>query len=208
MRVVPAQRSKEASEIGTKFDYISLKNQYVQGTMSIRELCRINDINSWSTVNSRANREGWNALRAEFQRQVDNRSIEALADKRATKVSAIESDLLEVVHAGILKMAEDMDAREPVMDGVSVLRDANGDIVWRPVQRFGPVQLQTLVQQYLAITGKPSSIAETRNLNANLEAKMEPADLRSLLAAIRPRAALAGASGPDQAGDPSGTRTN
>ena len=194
--------------MGTKYDYISLKNQYVQGTMSIRELCRINEIPTWSTVSARANREGWDALRAEFQRQVDNRSIEALADKRATKIAAIETDLLEVVHAGILKMAEDMDAREPVMDGTNVLRDANGEIVWRPVQRFGPNQLQTLVSQYLAITGKPSTIAENRNMNLNANADVQPDDLRAILAAIRPRAALARTGGADQAGDPPAARTN
>jgi hypothetical protein len=194
--------------MGTKYDYISLKNQYVQGTMSIRELCRINDIPTWSTVSARANREGWDGLRAEFQRQVESRSLETLAQKRANKVVEIENDLLEVVHAGILKMAEDMDAREPVMDGTSVLRDDEGNIVWRPLQRFGPNQLQTLVQQYLAITGKPSTVTENRNLNANLHADMDPTDLRTLLAAIRPRAALAGAGGTDQAGDPPGTRTN
>jgi len=194
--------------MGTKYDYISLKNQYVQGAMSIRELCRINDIPTWSTVSARSNKEGWDALRAEFQRQVDNRSIEALADKRATKVAAIESDLLEVVHAGILKMAEDMDAREPVMDGTAVLRDDEGNIVWRPVQRFGPNQLQTLVQQYLAITGKPSTIAESRNLNLNANAEVDPEDLRTLLAAIRPRAALTRTGGTDRASDPTAARSN
>ena len=194
--------------MGTKYDYISLKNQYVQGTMSIRELCRINEIPTWSTVSARANREGWDALRAEFQRQVEGKSLEVLATKRANKVALIENDLLEVVHAGILKMAEDMDAREPVMDGTAVLRDDEGNIVWRPVQRFGPNQLQTLVNQYLAITGKPTSIAENRNLNANLNAEMDQTDLRTLLAAIRPRAALAGAGEADRAGDPPGTRTN
>jgi hypothetical protein len=194
--------------MGTKYDYVSLKSQYVQGTMSMRELCRTNDIPTWSTVQVRANREGWDALRAEFQRQVDNRSIIHLAQKRANKAAEIENDLLEVIHAGILKMATDMDAREPVMDGMGVLRDENGDIVWRPVQRFGPNQLQTLVGQYLAISGKPTQIAENRNLNANLEAKLETDDLRALLAAVRPRAALAGAGGADQAGDPPRTRSN
>ena len=194
--------------MGTKYDYISLKNQYVQGSMSIRELCRMNEIPTWSTVSARANREGWDALRAEFQRQVEGKSLEVLATKRANKVALIENDLLEVVHAGILKMAEDMDAREPVMDGTAVLRDDEGNIVWRPVQRFGPNQLQTLVQQYLAITGKPSTVTENRNLNANLNAEMDQTDLRALLAAIRPRAALAGAGEADRAGDPPGTRTN
>lgn len=194
--------------MGTKYDYISLKNQYVQGDVSIRELCRQNDIPSWSTVAAKVKKEDWDGLRAEFRRQVQHRSIEALADKRASKVIEIENDLLEVVHAGILKMAEDMDAREPVMDGNTVLRDDAGAIVYRPVQRFGPVQLQTLVAQYLAITGKPTQVTETRNLNANLSAEMEPHDLRDLLARVRPRAALARTGGTDRASDPATTRSN
>lgn len=194
--------------MGTKYDYISLKNQYVQGTMSIRELCRMNDIPTWSTVSAVAKREDWDSRRAEFQRQVDNKSLEALAQKRASKLAAIESDLLEVVHAGILKMAEDMDAREPVMDGNSVLRDAEGNIVWRPVQRFGPNQLQTLVQQYLAVTGKPSQVTENRNLNANLDADLSADDMRALLAAIRPRPALGGAEEAAGAASAPKARTN
>jgi len=96
--------------MATKNDYISLKNQYVQGVMSIRELCRQNNITTWSPVNVRANREGWEALRAEFNRQVENKSLEHLAQKRAQKIAEIQLDSLEVIHAGILKMAEDMDA--------------------------------------------------------------------------------------------------
>lgn len=195
--------------MGTKYDYQSLKQQYIQTPgLSIRELCRRNNIPTWSTVQARANAEDWEQKRREFERDIESRSLVALAEKRARKVAEIQTDTLEVIHAGVLKMAEDMNAREPVMDGANIARDADGNIIWRPVMRFGVNQLETLVKQLLSLTGQPTQVTENRNLNASLSAEMAPDELRSLLAVLRPRAALAGSGGPAEAGDPSGSRSN
>lgn len=195
--------------MATKYDYISLRQQYIQTPgLSIRELCRQNDIPTWSTVNKKANDEGWDAKRQEFERQVESRSMEHLAQKRANKIAEIQIDALEVIHAGILKLAADMDAREPVMDGDKLARNAEGEIIWRPVNRYTPSQFATLIEKFQTLIGAPSQIGEHRNLGLNLSAETDDETLRGLLAAVRSRAAIAGASGPDQEPDPKNARTN
>ncbi len=128
------------------YDYISLRAQYVQTDVSLRELCRNNGIKSWSSVNDIKNREEWDRLRAEFRRQVENKSLEHLATKRANKIAEIQVDALEVIHAGILKMAEDMDATEEV--------EVNGRRVVRKLVVFGPRELATLIDKFQSLIGQ------------------------------------------------------
>lgn len=169
--------------MATKNDYISLKNQYVQGVMSIRELCRQNNITTWSPVNVRANREGWEALRAEFNRQVENKSLEHLAQKRAQKIAEIQLDSLEVIHAGILKMAEDMDAEEEY--------EIAGQIKRRKVMRMHPRDLAILIDKFQSLIGQPQQINESRTLGIEVLTQADPSVLRDLLGALRSREPVA-----------------
>ena len=159
-----------------KYDYIDLKRQYVQGEMSLRELCRKNDIISWSAVAKKAHEEDWDERRHEFRRQVEDRSLEALAVKRANKIADITLDALDVIHAAILKMAADMNATEEV--------EVNGKTVKRPAVRMTPRDLDILIARFQTIIGQPSAVSENRNLNANLNADAPPEQLRAILAAL------------------------
>jgi len=183
------------------YDFIPIKEKYIQGDQTLSDLAREFGIKSASTLTRRARAEGWEVRRNEFRRQVDDKSLEVVADRRAKKIADIHMDALEVIHAGILKVAEDMQAREPVMDGGMVLRDARGEIVYRPTVRYNPRDLAILIEKVLVLTGQPSDINENRNLGINLSAATDGDALRELLNAIRPRAALAGpgagAPGPD-----------
>ena len=49
-----------------KYDYDALERQYIQGTMSLRELCRMNGIETWSTVAEQAKKREWDKRREEF----------------------------------------------------------------------------------------------------------------------------------------------
>jgi len=187
--------------VTTKYDYITLKNEYVQTPgLSIRALCERHDIKTWSTVNKRKNDEGWDRLRSEFERQVENKSLEALADKRAQKVAEIQLDALNVIHAGILKMAEDMDAEEEY--------EVNGQVRRRKVMRIHPRDLAILVDKFQTLIGQPSQVSENRNLTLGMQAELEPDELRILLAALRPQPTLPGTAGAAARPDPSGSRTN
>lgn len=183
------------------YDYKIIYDEYMQGDDTLSDLARKYGIKSISTLTRRARAEGWEAKRQDFRRQVDNKSLEAVADKRAKKIVDIHMDALEVIHAGILKVAADMDAREPVMDGGQVLRDVRGEIVYKPMTRYNPRDLAILIEKVLVLTGQPADINENRNLGINISAATDGDALRELLTAIRPRAALAGpgagAPGPD-----------
>lgn len=185
------------------YDYRPIKQEYIQSEAepSLSDLARKYNISATSTLTRRASKEGWKRQREEFRRQVDNKSLEAVADRRAQKIADIHMDALEVIHAGILKVAEDMQAKEPVMDGGQVLRDSRGEIVYRPMTRYNPRDLAILIEKVLVLTGQPSDINENRNLGINISAASDGDVLRDLLAAIRPRAALSGsgsaAAGPD-----------
>jgi len=184
----------------TRYDYISLKNQYVQGSMSIRELCKQNGITTWSAVNARANKDGWNALRAEFNRQVENKSLEHLAQKRALKIAEIQLDSLEVIHAGILKMAEDMDAEEEY--------EVNGQIRKRKVMRIHPRDLAILLDKFQSLIGQPQQINENRNLGIDVLTQASPDVLRDLLASLRPERPLGPGQGAVAVARSTDTRTN
>lgn len=187
--------------MATKYDYIALKNEYIQTPgLSIRALCERHGIKTWSTVNKRKNDEGWDAKRAEFERQVDNKSLEALASKRAQKIAEIQLDALNVIHAGILKMAEDMDAEEEY--------EVNGQVRRRKVMRIHPRDLAILVDKFQSIIGQPSQVTEQRNLNLGMQADLEPDELRTILAALRPQPAISGPAGEAARPTPPGTRTN
>lgn len=185
----------------TKYDYITLKNEYIQTPgLSIRALCEKHGIKTWSAVNARKNAEGWDSLRDEFNRQVENKSLEALSAKRAQKVAEIQLDALNVIHAGILKMAEDMDAEEEYEVGGQVRR--------RKVMRIHPRDLAILVDKFQTLIGQPTGINETRNVNLGMQAELEPDELRTILAALRPQPAAAGAAGAVDRPAAPGTRAN
>lgn len=183
------------------YDYVPIKERYIQGNDTLSDLARQFSIKSPSTLTRRAHSEGWERLRSEFRRQLDNKSLEAVAEKRAQKIADIHMDALEVIHAGILKVAEDMNAKEPVFESGQVLRDQNGDIVYRPMTRYNPRDLAILIEKVLVLTGQPSDVTEERHLGLNFNATTDGDVLRDLLSALRPRAALAGpgagAPGPD-----------
>jgi len=184
----------------TKHDYISLKNQYIQGTMSVRELCRQNDISAWSPVNTRANRDGWEQKRIEFNRQVENKSLEHLAQKRAQKIAEIQLDSLEVIHAGILKMAEDMDAEEEY--------EIAGQIKRRKIMRMHPRDLAILIDKFQSLIGQPQQINESRTLGIEVLTQADPSVLRDLLGALRSREPVAIGQGAASVAHPSDARAS
>lgn len=173
------------------YTYGPIRDEYIQGDITLSELARKHGIKSPSTLTRRAAKEGWDRARSEFRRQVENKSLEAVAEKRAAKIADIHMDSLTVIHAGILKLAEDMNSREPVFEGGQVLRDRDGGIVYRPAVRYSPRDLATLIDKFLLLTGQPNEVTEERHLGFNVSAVTDEDMLRELLGALRPRAALA-----------------
>lgn len=191
--------------MGTKYDYVALRDEYLHTPgLSIRELAKRHGIPSFSSVAKRAREEDWDAKRREFERQIEDKSLAAIADKIASKKAVIQLDALEVIHAGILKMAEDMDDREPVMDGINIARDKQGEIIWRKAVRYGPTQVVQLIDKFLSLTGQPSQVTEQRNLNLGLSAETDRETMMEILSGLRSRRAIGSAGGRAREDAPAG----
>lgn len=192
-----------------KHDYDSLKRQYVTGSMSIRELCRQNDISSWSTVSEIAKRENWEEMRIAYAREVESRALMKMADTEADKIAKIRLDALDVIHAGILKMGSDMEHREPILDPRgNPMTDEDGSIMYRPAVIYSPAQLATLIDKLLSLSGQPSQIHEERKLGIDVSTPVGEDTLRELLARLRPPKPVGGGEGTSPDVDPSRARPN
>jgi hypothetical protein len=66
-------------------DYQALEDQYVHGSMSLRELCRLNDIKHHSPVVTHARADHWDEKRAAFQGKVDARVDDKVAAQQAAR---------------------------------------------------------------------------------------------------------------------------
>jgi hypothetical protein len=66
-------------------DYQALEDQFVHGTMSIRELCRLNEIKHHSPVVSRARADHWEEKRLAFQGRVADRVDDKVAEQHAAR---------------------------------------------------------------------------------------------------------------------------
>lgn len=87
-------------------DWGALRTEYINGTMSLRELAEANGIKAAGLMN-RAAKEGWDAERKRFQAESSKRALEIAADERA--------DRLAKFNAQDLKIAEGMKAKAVVM---------------------------------------------------------------------------------------------
>ena len=82
--------------MASKYDYPTLERQFVQGTMSIRQLCKDNGINTWSTVHEYAKRNAWNAKREEYQSRLREAETKTLIEKRANQLDKALDDAITV----------------------------------------------------------------------------------------------------------------
>ena len=116
------------------------------------------------------------------------------------KIAEIQLDSLEVIHAGILKMAEDMDAEEEY--------EVNGQIRKRKVMRIHPRDLAILLDKFQSLIGQPQQINENRNLGIDVLTQASPDVLRDLLASLRSERPLGPGQGAVAVARSADTRTN
>jgi hypothetical protein len=177
----------------SKYDYDSLERQYIQGTMSIRELCRQNSIPSWSTVNERAKSREWTRKRELFQASLQHKEMEVMTDRRAGKLEQLTDDVIDVISAAVFRFVEGLQDREVTMsDGTKALV---------PGMAVTPSDLTKLIDKLLLLKGQPTKreVLIGLGLNANLDItdpSQLPAELlRELAAAARAAGAGSASSG-------------
>lgn len=130
-----------------KYDYQTIKQEYVTGDASLRALAEKHGLATNSTISEIARREDWESARQEFRQLEQQRISEVVAEKRAVKVAEIESDILETIHAAVIQLAISLQDRV-VQDPVS------GNQKFIPAQQVTPDGLTKLIDKFLVMSGQ------------------------------------------------------
>lgn len=157
-------------------DYEALEREYLRSAISIRELCRRNDIKSFSAVALYAREHGWYEKREKIGQKAEEKTIarvsDALAEEETNEILTIRSEMLTVIRQALYKFAED-------------LKD--------PEYRIVPMDLIKLMNQGLLLMGEPTSRTEEKRLELSGTFEGLPPDvLRRLAEATRPRLVAGG----------------
>lgn len=179
----------------TKHDYLSLERQYVEGRMSIRELCRQNDIKSWSAVSSYAKKHVWDDKRVEFQRRLRERETavvtQRIAEKRADIVEQALDDAISVANKAVFAFLDSLEDRW-------VEDPQTGQRVLVPGQQIPPGDFVKIMQQIMVLNGQPTKREAHLGLSLTGELTPEQATmelLRDVAAAARAGGARTGPTG-------------
>lgn len=132
-----------------KYDYATIRQQFVTGDESLRALAIRNGLATNSTISEIARREGWEAQREEFRKLEQAKVSEAVADKRAQKIAEMEEDILTAIHAAVVQLA--LSLRDRVVDG------PDGQPVFIPAQQVTPDGVTKLIDKFLVMTGNVTS---------------------------------------------------
>jgi len=176
----------------TKYDYVALKQQYVTSdtNISIRELARVNDIASWSTVAQHARKQKWEAARKQYRAVMESKSLEYAAAHEGELIAKIRKDTLNVIHGAILKMGIDLQDRWVQDPG-----DPEHSLFIAGT-RVRPDEIVRLIDKFLVMSGQVSDRTAQLGLTLNANAGDIPLDLaRELAAAARAAGAGAGPVG-------------
>ena len=153
-----------------KYDYLTLEDEFVRGTMSIRELGRAHNIpaSKVSSLHVQAKKRKWFEKRAALQNRSTDKIIEILADreaKRRLREAEVIDHAVDYIDELISKAREDLKAT------TTVTRD--GEEVEEPLMRVHPKELGYILDRLAVIFGRPALITENRNANLNLSADVD-----------------------------------
>ena len=175
-----------AKNQSTKFDYDTMRHEYLTTDVSLRALAEKNGA-SFGAVAAYARRHGWDDARAKFRVLQEEKSLEAFADRRAQKVADMERDAFEVIHAAILKMGLDMEDRWVTDEVTGERRFIQGMLIT-------PEALTRLLDKYLVMTGNVTDRRANLGLNVAVGAG-ESGIPREVLRELRDLALTKGAGG-------------
>jgi hypothetical protein len=125
----------------TRYDYRSLEDQFIRGTMSIRELAQINGIpmTRVSSIHDQARKldgqgRAWEDKRTEYQGRTTDVTIELLAKgegKRRLRHAQVRSHAIEFVDRVLTKAENDLNAVRSRVDSKT------GETIEEPYFRIG-----------------------------------------------------------------------
>lgn len=155
-----------------KYDKQALKREYMEGPdeLTARVMAK-RDGASISAYYAHYRNDDWQGARAEYRRQLQQKTIAAITGATAEKVARIKVLALDAIEAAIMKMALDLQDRTL----------ADGTVV--PGQLVTPYDVSKLIEKLLVLTGNPSQIQENRNLGINITDRLPP-DVARVIADI------------------------
>jgi hypothetical protein len=171
---------------------MTLEREYVEGSMSIRELCRSHDIKSWSAVSSYAKKHVWEDKRVEFRRRLRERETavvtQRIAEARADIVEKAMGDAITVANRAIFAFLDSLEDRW-------VEDPQTGQRVLVPGQQIEAGDFVKIMQQIMVLNGQPTK--REAHLGLTLTGELDPGQatlelLRDVAAAARSGGAKSG----------------
>lgn len=163
----------------TKYDYPELEKQFVyaEDELSIRKLCEINGIKTWSTVSEYAKRNGWREKRAEVQRRQQEANIQKVVDTRADKLAKALDDAIMVANQAIYAFWDSIRERW-------VVDPDTGQRVFVPArQDIPPADFVKILEKVMVLNGQFTSREARVEIDVSATTDMEM--LRELLSAAK-----------------------
>jgi hypothetical protein len=154
-----------------KYDKQALKAEYIQGPdeLTPRAMAK-RDGAAFSAYYVHFRNDNWAEGRADYRRQLQQKTIAAITGATAEKVARIKVLALDAIEAAIMKMALDLQDRK-LTDGTIV-----------PGQIVTPNDVSKLIDRLLVLTGNPNTIQENRNIGLSLDRL--PPDVARVIADI------------------------
>ena len=171
----------------TTYDYGPIKKAYLESIEepSFRELAERFGVKSFSVIADRARKEGWAELREKVKAKTDEKVVERIGDSRAVRIEAIETSMLDVIEAAVLKMGMDLQDRFET-------DPESGERVFVPGIKVLPGDLAKLIDKFQVLRGAPTSINRSEEASVALTGDLNdlpPELLRGLLALARAKGA-------------------
>lgn len=163
-----------------KYDYSSLERQFIYGTMSIRQLCKDNDIPTWSTVSTYAKRNSWVEKREAYQQKQRESNDKVVAASRADKLAEALDSAIMVANQAVFAFFDSLRDRW-VTDPETNKR------VFIPAQQIEAGDFVKIMEKLMLLNGQFTS----REAHVVGEIPMDMETLRDILGSARERGANA-----------------
>jgi hypothetical protein len=171
-----------------KYPYDEMELAFVQGTMSVRQLCKDFDVPTWSTVNAYARRNGWDDKRTEYQKKLREANQGIVVRKRADELSEALDDAVMVSRKAIYAFLDSLEDRW-------VEDPETGKRMLIPAQIVTPQDFVRITEKLQVLSGQPSDRTAHMGLNLTGDVTDQPDLTMELIRDAVTAAKSAGATG-------------
>lgn len=158
-----------------KYDYPALEKQFVFGEMSIRELCKQNDIKTWSTVSDYAKRNNWVQKREDYQKRQTEANLQKVVETRAERLAAALDAGITISESAMYAFLDSLKDR--------FAETADGERILIPGQQIPAKDFVLILEKIMVLNGQFTSREE--HVSADLTGALTMEALRDILDTAR-----------------------